>query len=71
MYERVDTREIAEKIVNQIAVGAWQFCSRGWVLEMIDQALRNERERCAKIAEDDEEYGDVHTRCLEEIRLDN
>ena len=43
--------EIATKVVNQIAVGAWQYCSRQWVIGLVTDALRNERERCANVAE--------------------
>ena len=43
--------EIATKVVNQIAVGAWQYCSRQWVIGLVTEALRNERERCAKVAD--------------------
>lgn len=32
-------REVAEKAVNQIAVGAWQYCSRQWAIEMFSEAL--------------------------------
>lgn len=41
--------EIATKVVNQIAVGAWQYCSRQWVIGLVTEALRNEREACAKL----------------------
>lgn len=51
-----ETREMAERIVNKIAVGAWQFQSRGWVIEAIDKALRARDARAAKIAETP--YGD-------------
>lgn len=44
-------KQIAERIVSQIAVGAWQYCSPGWVTNMIEAALKERDERAAKIAE--------------------
>lgn len=34
-----DARELATEIMNQIAVGAWQFCSREWNIENCAQRI--------------------------------
>lgn len=36
-------RETAEGVVSQIAVGAWRYCSRQWVIRLVEEALRNTR----------------------------
>ena len=53
------TREVAEEIVEQVAVGCWQSQSPGHLTELIDRALQHreqevraeERERAAGIAD--------------------
>jgi hypothetical protein len=45
------TREIASSITRKVAVGCWQFQSEGWLIEMIDKALRDRDERVAGIIE--------------------
>jgi hypothetical protein len=34
------TREIAVRITNQVAIGCWRYQSEGWLIDAIDQALR-------------------------------
>jgi hypothetical protein len=34
------TREVAVGIVNQVAIGCWQFQSEDWLIDAIDAALR-------------------------------
>lgn len=35
----VDARELAEQVMNQVAVGAWQFCSREWNIQNCAEAI--------------------------------
>jgi hypothetical protein len=62
-------REIAEEIVNQIAVGAWQFQSRGWTLGMIEKALRDRDERAARIIREHRESDRCEGSCWGIISL--
>lgn len=49
MTKQESARETAERIVNQIAVGAWQYCSRQWVVDAIEAALLARDERAVTI----------------------